>query len=165
MIADWMMACQRISSIGICLLLAGCAAEDFYEKQAQVIDRHLEAFHKDLEENRLEAALLENEEIEAIAVEVAAAIKQRGRPMATNQLDQEWRLLNKATAAAMGNRLALGQHLAGKKRYEQAIIVYERLIAGYGHIGRTCRSRAGCDLNMLNPTGREATASRVAAGP
>jgi tetratricopeptide (TPR) repeat protein len=155
MSANRTTACRRITSLLIGLLLAGCATPDFYDRRAQAIEEHHKEFHTYLEKNRLEDAIFENEHIEAIASELATAIKKRGRPLSTKQVDQEWLLLNKATSAAVENRLALGKHLAGKKKYEQAIIVYDRLIDNYGDNGGTCRSRAmdGPDKFNLLPIG------------
>jgi hypothetical protein len=163
MIANRMMACRRISSIVTCLLLAGCATQDFYDSRTQAIEEHHKEFHTNLEKNRLEAAVLENEQIENLASEVAAAIKKRGRPLSTKQVDQEWMLLNKATSSAVENRLALGRHLAGKKKYDQAIVVYDGLIGSYGDTGGTCRGRAMYEPDNLNNTDRGGTSSRLAA--
>ena len=164
MIANRMTACRRVSSLAISLLLAGCATPDFYDRKAQVIEEHHKEFHTYLEKNRLEDALFENEHIEAMASEVAAAIKKRGRPLSTKQVDQEWMLLNKATSATVENRLALGKHLAGKKKYEQAIIVYDGLIDNYGDTGGTCRSRAMEEPDNSTHNGAEGTSSQAAAG-
>lgn len=163
MIANRMTARRRIGPLLIGLLLAGCATPDFYDRRAQAIEEHHKEFHRNLEKNRLEDALFENEHIEAIASELAAAIKKRGRPSSTKQVDQEWMLLTKATSAAVENRLALGKHLARKKKYEQAIIVYDGLIDNYGDTGGTCRSRAMYEPDKFNNNGEGGTSSQVAA--
>ena len=164
MIANRMTACRRITPLLIGLLLAGCATPDFYDRRARAIGEHHKEFHTYLQKNRLEDALFENEQIEAIAGELAAAIKKRGRPLSAKQVDQEWMLLTKATSAAVENRLALGKHLAGKKKYEQAIIVYDRLIDNYGDTGGACRNRTMYEPDKFNNNnGTGGTSSQVAA--
>ena len=163
MIANRMTACRRISSLVIGLLLAGCATPDFYDSRTQAIEKHHREFQTNLQNNRLEDALFENQQIEAMASEVAAAIKKRGQPLSTKQVDQEWMLLNKATSAAVENRLALGRHLTGKKKYDQAIIVYEGIIDRYGDAGGTCRSRAMYEPDNFKNTGTGGASSQLAA--
>ena len=162
MSANRMTATRRISPFLIGLLLAGCATPDFYDRRARAIEEHHKEFHKNLEKNRLEDAIFENEHIEAIASELAAAIKKRGRPLSTKQVDQEWMLLTKATSAAVENRLALGKHLARKKKYEQAIIVYDGLIDNYGETGGACRNRTMYEPDKFNNNGAGIMSSQVA---
>ncbi len=143
------------SFIVICLLLVGCG-HDFYRQRADVIKAHAEAFQTNLKANRVAAAIHENEEIEAVASQVADAIRKRSQPLAPNQKDHEWVLLKAAIDAAIGNWLALGRHLTMNKQYDQARAAYQRVIDTYtGEPEQPYRERAARakrDIDILNPS-------------
>lgn len=140
---------QRTISFLICLPLIGCAADDFYQKRADLIRQRADAFHSNLKADRVEAAMHENQEIEAMAVDIAEAIKKRGRPTASDQLDQEWRLLNTAMEASSQNWLALGRHFTRNRQYSQAFATYQRLLASQtGEMDRPCLERTARSENM-----------------
>jgi len=144
----------QISSIVLCLLLAGCG-HDFYKQRADVLRAHSTAFQANLKANRIEAAIFENEEIEATASEVAIAIRKRDQPLPNGQVDYEWKLLKTAIDAAAGNWLALGRRLTINKQYDQARAAYQRVIDTYtGEAERPYRERAARamrDIDILNP--------------
>lgn len=140
----------------LCLLLAACAHDyDFYQQRADRIRAHANAFQTNLKANHIEAAIYENEEIEAIASEVANAIRKRGQPLANNKVDYEWKLLKTAIDAAAGNWLVLGRQLTINKQYDQARAAYERVIETYtGEAEQPFRERAARakrDIDILNP--------------
>ena len=147
---------HQLSSILFCLLITACAHEyDFYNKRADMIRAHVVIFQTYLKANRIEAAIYENEEIEATASEVSNAIKKRGKPLANNQVDYEWKLLKMAIDAAATNWLALGRQLTINKQYDQARAAYQRVIETYtGEAEQSYRERAARakrDIDILNP--------------
>lgn len=138
----------------IFLGLIGCG-HDVYKQRAEMIHAHVGAFQTNLKANRVEAAIYENEEIEAVASQVADAIRQRTQPLASDRFDPEWKLLKTAIDAAVGNWMALGRHLAINKQYNQARAAYQRIIDTYtGETERPYRERAARgkrDIDILNP--------------
>ena len=146
---------RRVISIMIgCLLFAGCA-HDFYQQRNEMIKTRVTAFHANLKADRLEAAIIENEEIEEMASEVAESIRKRNQPQKSDRVDYELKLLKTAIEAAATNWLALGQHLMIMKKYDQARAAYERVIVTYtGDTERSYRERAARakqDIDILNP--------------
>lgn len=120
-----------------------------------MIRAHAVAFQTNLKANRIEAAIFENEEIEATASEVANAIRKRDQPLPNGQVDYEWKLLKTAIDAAAGNWLALGRRLTINKQYDQARAAYQRVIDTYtGEAEQPFRERAARakqDIDILNP--------------
>jgi hypothetical protein len=137
-----------------CLGLSGCG-HDVYTQRTEMIKAHVGVFQANLKANRVEAAIYENEEIEAVASQVADAIRQRTQPVPSDRVDPEWKLLKTAIDAAVGNWLALGRYLAMNKQYNQARFAYQRIIDTYtGETERSYRERAARakrDLDILNP--------------
>ena len=151
-------AYRQISSLLLCLcfLLEACAhSYDFYQQRTDMIRAHVVAFQTNLRANRIEAAIFENEEIEAAASEVANAIKKRDQPLAKDKVDYEWKLLKTAIDAAAGNWLVLGRQLTINKQYDQARAAYQRVIETYtGDAEQPFRERAARakrDIDILNP--------------
>ncbi len=146
---------RQTSAIVLCLLLAACSHHDFYKQRADMIRTHVEAFQTNLKANRIEAAIYENEEIEATASEVGNAIRKRDRPLPNGQVDYEWKLLKMAIDAAATNWLALGRQLTINKQYDQARAAYQRVIDTYtGEAEQPFRERAARakrDIDILNP--------------
>jgi hypothetical protein len=154
--ANQISVIRRTSSFLLCVLLTSCVHHhDFYKQRTAKILAHVEAFQTNLKASRIEAAIYENEEIEAVASEVASAIKKRGQPLATDQVDYEWKLLKTAIEAAAGNWLALGRHLTINKQYDQARAAYQRVLDTYtGEAEQQYRERAARakrDIDILNP--------------
>lgn len=145
---------RQAGSVLLCLLLSACG-HDFYKQRADMIRAHAEAFQTNLKANRIEAAIYENEEIEATASEVSRAIQKRERPLASDQVDHEWKLLKTAIDAAASNWLALGRQLTTNKQYDKARAAYQRVIDTYtGEAEQPFRERAARakrDLDILNP--------------
>ena len=149
----------RLSSIVICcFLLVGCA-HDFYQQRAEMIQGHVAAFQANMKAERVEAAILENEEIEAMASQVAESIRQRDKPLDSDRVDYELKLLKTAIEAAIKNWLALGRHLLITKKYDQARAAYQRVIDTYtGDTERSYRERAARakqDIDILSPPARK----------
>ncbi len=156
MLAHYPTLFHKTSLFLLCFLLTACANNfDFYKQRANRIQAHAQAFQTNLRANLFEAAIYENEEIEATASEVANAIKKRGQPLANDQVDHEWKLLKTAIDTAAGNWLALGRKLTTNKQYDQARAAYQRVIDTYtGEAEQSFRERAARskrDIDILNP--------------
>ncbi|HEV8328555.1 MAG TPA: hypothetical protein VGQ08_13830 [Nitrospiraceae bacterium] len=111
----------------------------------------------------MEAAILENEEIEEMAGQVAESIRKRDQPLTSNQGDYELKLLKTAVEAAVKNWMALGEHLMLTKKYDQARAAYQRVISTYtGDAERSYReraTRAKQDIDILSPPITKTTGS------
>jgi hypothetical protein len=146
---------RQIFVIAICCLLSYSCAYDFYQQRADLINAHVASFNAKLKADRLEAAILENEEIEEMAGELAESIRKRAQPLKNDRVDYELKLLKTSIEAAVKNWLALGQHLMLTKKYDQARAAYERIIVTYtGETERSYRERAARakqDLDILSP--------------
>ena len=141
-------------TLGAILLISACA-HDTYQQRADVIKEHSEAFYTHLKANRVEAAIRENEQIEAMADDMGRTVRKRASLQGTTQAEREFALMKTAHEAAATNWLALGQYFAIKKQYAQARGTYQRVINTYGDATdrpyREQAARALEDLNILNP--------------
>ena len=149
---------RHIWAAGLAMLfssLVGGCAHDFYEQRVDMIEEHNKAFADHVKKDRVEAAIHENEEIEAIASEMADAIRKREAAPDAKEKDREWIVLKKGIETAVENWLKLGQHLAKTKKYDQARAAYQRVMDTYtGETERPYRERAARaqrDIDILNP--------------
>jgi len=149
------MVFDRIRSLIVIVFLVNGCAHDFYQQRADVIRGHVDAFHANMKAERLGAAILENEEIEAMASQVAESIRKRDQPVQSDRTDYEMKLLKTAIEAAVKNWLALGQHLTITMKYDQARAAYQRILDTYtGDTERNYRekaARAKQDIDILSP--------------
>ena len=90
-----------------------------------------------------------------MASQVAESIRKRDKPLGSNRVDYELKLLKIAIEAAAKNWLTLGQYFTLTKKYDQARAAYERVIGTYtGDTERSYRERAARakqDIDILNP--------------
>jgi tetratricopeptide (TPR) repeat protein len=146
---SWTAACALLGS----LFLASCA-HDIYQERADQVKNHAEAFYAHLKANRVEAAIRENEQIEAMASQMGDNVRKRAQ-QGTTQVEREFALMKTANEAAAANWLALGQYFAIKKQYPQARATYQRVVDTYiNPTDRQAREqavRALKDLDILNP--------------
>ena len=151
--------CVRVM-LGSSLLFAACA-HDTYQERADVIKERSEAFYTDLKANRVEAAIHENEQIEAMAGEMGRTVKKRASLQGSSSVEREFALMKTAHEAAATNWLALGQYFAIKKQFPQARATYQRILNTYDEPTdkpyREQAARALEDLNILNPPSASAT--------
>ena len=137
------------------LLLASCA-HDTYQERADLVKDHSEAFYTHLKANRVEAAIRENEQIEAMASEMGQTVRRRASQQGTTTVEREFALMKTAREAAATNWLALGQYFAIKKQYAQARATYQRVLNTYNDSTdrqyREQAARALEDLNILSPS-------------
>jgi hypothetical protein len=142
-------------------LLLGACAHDTYQQRADVIKDHSEAFYTHLKANRVESAIRENEQIEAMASEMGRTVKKRASLQGAAPVEREFALMKTAREAAASNWLALGQYFAIKKQYPQAKATYQRILNTYDEpTDRTYREQAARaieDLNILHPPSASAT--------
>lgn len=136
------------------LILASCA-HDTYQERANLIKNHADAFYDNLKANRVESAIRDNEQIEAMASQMGAAVRKRASQQGTTAVEREFALMKTANEAAATNWLALGQYFTIKRQYPQARATYRRVIDAYTNpTDRPYREqalRALKDLDMLNP--------------
>jgi tetratricopeptide (TPR) repeat protein len=142
-------------------LFVGACAHDTYEQRADAIKDHSEAFYTHLKANRLEAAIRENEQIEAMAGEMGRTVRRRASLLGASSVEREFALMKTAHEAAASNWLALGQYFAIKKQYAQARATYQRILNTYDDpTDRPYREQAALaleDLNILDPPSASAT--------
>ena len=136
------------------LLLANCA-HDTYQERANLIKSHAEAFYDNLKTNRVESAIRDNEQIEAMASEMGDTVRKRAGQQGTTTVEREFALMKTANEAAATNWLALGQYFTIKRQYPQARATYQRVIDTYTNATdrpyREQALRALRDLDMLSP--------------
>ncbi len=137
------------------LFLSSCA-HDTYQQRADLVKEHSEAFYSYLKANRVESAIRENEQIEAMASEMGQTVRKRASQQGTTTVEREFALMKTAREAAATNWLALGQYFAIKKQYAQARATYQRVLNTYNDSTdrqyREQAARALEDLNILNPS-------------
>jgi len=136
------------------LILASCA-HDTYQERANLIKDHTGAFYDNLKANRVESAIRDNEQIEAMASEMGDTVRKRAGQQGTTTVEREFALMKTANEAAATNWLALGQYFAIKRQYPQARATYRRVIDTYTNpTDRPHREqalRALKNLDMLDP--------------
>jgi hypothetical protein len=140
--------------VSCCLILANCA-HDTYQERANLIKHHADAFYDSLKANRVESAIRDNEQIEAMASQMGDTVRKRAGQQGTTAVEREFALMNTAKEAAATNWLALGQFFSIKRQYPQARNTYRRVIDTYTNPTdqpyREQALRALRDLDMLNP--------------
>lgn len=141
--------------VACCLIGAGCA-HDTYQERADLIKNRSDAFYDSLKANRVESAIRNNEQIEAMANQMGDTVKKRASQQGTTAVEQEFALMKTANEAAATNWLVLGQYFTIKRQYPQARATYRRVIDTYTNpTDRPYREqamRALKDLDMLNPS-------------
>ena len=127
------MRCSTVAVIILLVagvLLSGCT-RDLYQQRADTMKDHVEVFYKDLKADQVSAAVLENEQIEAMARQMEEGILRRQNQLAATDIDRDWMQVKVAHETAAENWLALAKYLVIKKRYDQARGTYQRILATY----------------------------------
>ncbi len=141
-------------------IAAGCA-QDSYQRRADTIKDHVEAFYDHLKANRVHAAIHENEEIEAMADQMAEIVRKGARRQGTTPVEREFALMKTARETAANNWIALGQYFAIKQQPEKARATYQRVVDTYGNsteqVYRDQAARALKDLDIVSGTPHETT--------
>jgi len=140
--------------IACSLMLASCA-HDTYQERANLIKDHTGAFYANLKANRVESAIRDNEQIEAMASEMGNTVRKRGAQQGSTTVEREFALMKTANETAATNWLALGQYFAIKRQYPQARATYRRVIDTYTNPSdrpyREQALRALRDVDMIDP--------------
>lgn len=138
-----------------CCLIGSACAHDTYQERANLIKNHSDAFYDSLKANRVESAIRDNEQIEAMASQMGDTVRKRAGQQGTTSVEREFALMKTANEAAAANWLALGQYFAIKRQYPQARATYRRVIDTYTNpTDRPYREqalRALKDLDLINP--------------
>src|SRR5436309_14327319 len=95
-------------SLLLALLLWGCV-QDVYQQRAGTMKTHVRDFYEHLEADRVTAAVLENEQIEAMARDMEAGIRRRAHQLGTNQAERDWMQVKAANETAAKKWLALAK--------------------------------------------------------
>ncbi len=148
-------ASMTILASSFAMLLSASCTHDTYQQRADVVKDHVEAFYSHLKANHVEAAVRENEQIEAMAGEMGETVRTRVHLQGTTHVEREFALMKTANEAAAQNWLALGQFFSIKKQYAQARATYQRVVDTYTNpTDRSYREqaqRALKDLDILSP--------------
>jgi hypothetical protein len=134
--------------------LSGCA-HNTYERRADIIKDHVEAFYSYLKANQVEAAVHENHRIEAMADDMADRIKKQAQLQGTSLVTREFALMMTARETAAQNWIALGQYFAIRQQPERSRATYQRVVDTYTNPAesryREQAARAINDLEILSP--------------
>ena len=138
----------------VALLLSGCA-QDSYQRRADVMKDHVEAFYGHLKANRVGSAVHENEQIELMADQMADTVKKRGQMGGVSQVEREFALMKTARETSAQNWIALGQYFTLKQQRDRARASYQRVIDTYTNpterVYREQAARALKDLDIASP--------------
>lgn len=144
----------------VALLMSGCA-QDSYQRRADVMKDHVEAFYSHLKANRVGSAVHENEQIELMADQMADTVKKRGQMGGVTQVEREFALMKTARETSAQNWIALGQYFTLKQQPDRARTSYQRVIDTYTNpTERTYReqaARALKDLDIASPPSLDPT--------
>lgn len=141
---------RTVSIISLCVLLLSGCVQDSYQRRADIMKDHVENFYTHLKANRVGAAVHENEQIEAMADQMADTVRKQGQSQGTSQVGREFALMQTARSTAAQNWIALGQYLAIKQQPERARATYQRVIDTYTEpTERTYREQAARALKDL----------------
>lgn len=142
------------------LLLSGCAP-DPYQRRADIMKDHVENFYTHLKANRVGAAVHENEQIEAMADQMADTVRKQGQLQGTSQVGREFALMKTARGTAAQNWIALGQYFAIKQQPERARASYQRVVETYTEpterAYREQAARALKDLELVSEPSPDST--------
>src|SRR5437588_9197287 len=91
--------------VACCLIGAGWA-HDSYRDRANMIKNHSDAFYDSLKANKVESAIRDNEQIEAMASQTGDTVRKRAGEQGTTAVEREFALMKTAKEAAATNWLA-----------------------------------------------------------
>ena len=76
-------AAYRSMVLVVCGLILASCAHDTYQERANMIKNHADAFYDNLKANRVESAIRENEQIEAMASQMGDTVRKRAGQQGT----------------------------------------------------------------------------------
>lgn len=145
-----------VSCLTLGMIVYASCAHDSYQERANLVKDHADAFYGHLKANQVEAAIHDNEQIEAMASQMGETVRKRAAQQGTKGVEREFALMKTANEAAVTNWLALGQYFSIKKQYSQARATYQRIVDTYTSPPerpyREQAQRALRDLEILSPT-------------
>ncbi|MBD0316517.1 MAG: hypothetical protein ICV75_07480 [Nitrospiraceae bacterium] len=148
--------CSSLAALLATVILAASCAHDTYQQRADILKDHVEGFYSHLKANRVEAAVHENEAIEAMADQMGDTVRKRARLQGTTQAEREFALMQTARETAAQNWIALGQYFAIKKQPERARNTYKRIVDTYTNPAerpyREQAARALKDIDLVSPS-------------
>jgi DUF1680 family protein len=134
--------------------ISGCA-HDIYQERADIMKNHSEAFYTHLKAHRVEAAIRENQEIEAMADQLAETVRKGAKLQGTTHVEREFALMKTARETSAQNWIALGQYFAIKQQPDKARASYRRVVDSYTNPAeqayREQAARALKDLDIVSP--------------
>ena len=134
--------------------ISGCA-HDTYQERADIMKTHSEAFYSHLMAHRTEAAVHENQKIEAMADQIAETVRKRAQLQGTTHVEREFALMKTARETSAQNWIALGQYFAIKQQPDKARASYRRVVDSYTNPAeqayREQAARALKDLEIVSP--------------
>jgi DUF1680 family protein len=152
----WMLALVSV-------VASGCSL-DPYQRRADVIKDHVESFYAHLKANRVDSAIRENQQIEAMADDMAGTIRKQARLQGTTQVEREFALMKTARETSAQNWMALGQYFVIKQQTDKARALYQRVLDSYTNpterLVREQAARALKDLDIVSPATNQTTPSR-----
>ncbi len=135
-------------------IISGCA-HDTYQERADIMKNHSEAFYTHLKAHRVDAAVHENQTIEAMADQMAETVRKRAQLQGTTHVEREFALMKTARETSAQNWIALGQYFAIKQQPDKARASYQRVVDSYTNPAeqayREQAARALKDLDILAP--------------
>jgi len=141
--------------LALLALISSSCSHDPYQQRADVMKDHIEDFYAHLKANRVGAAVHENQQIEAMADQMAETVRKRAQLQGTTQVEREFALMKTARETAAQNWIALGQYFAIKQQTDKARATYQRVVDTYTNPAeRTYReqaARALKDLEIVSP--------------
>ncbi len=150
-----LLTCPVSYVLALFLVTLSSCAHDAYERQADLIKDHVEAFYSYLKANQVEAAVHENHRIEAMADDMADRIKKQAQLQGTSRVTREFALMMTARETAAQNWIALGQYFAIRQQPDRSRASYQRVVDAYTNPAesryREQAARAIEDLKILSP--------------
>ncbi len=140
-----------VCTLALLTLIVSSCAHDTYQQRADAMKNHVETFYTYLETNQVEAAIHENQQIEAMADQMAETVLKRAQLLGTSQVEREFALMKTARETAAQNWIALGQYFAIKQQTDKARASYQRVVDAYTNPPeRTYREQAARALKDLD---------------
>ncbi len=136
-------------------LIASACAIDPSRERADLVKAHVESFYTYLKSNRVEAAVHENQQLEAMADALAETVRKRAKMHGPSQAAREFALMKTTRETAAQNWIALGQYFAIRRQTDKARATYQRVIDTYTNpteqVYRKQAALALKDLAIVSP--------------
>ena len=128
---DYMAFSLRILMVMLLSLLMVTCSQNRHQQQVNFIKDHVRNFYTYLEKDKVSSALLENEEIEALASDMERHLLQQATRMDATQKANAWVMVKTAREAAAENWLALARYFVVTNQIDRARRTYQRIVDSY----------------------------------